>query len=411
MVRRFLALALLLSPLATAKMPVDEYRARRANLRKNLDGVMVMFGRVEGRDEVYHSAQDPNFLYLTGWTEPGARILFTSGHEVLFLPHHNVRAEYFQGKRSSAEDPGILDLTGFEAVLPIERFESELDRALSVHEKLYAPLNEPYTDKLRALHPLREISNAVPLIIKLRAKKSEREIAAIQHATDVSVDAQRASWKRMGPGLYEYQISSLLWQTYIDRGCEDVAYSPIVGSGPNSTVLHYSANQRRMDSGEVVVMDAAAQCDDYASDITRTVPVSGKFTPRELEIYNVVLGAQKAAIAAVRPGIRMGGPGDTLTKIATEYMDSHGKDLHGQPLGKYFIHGLGHGVGLQVHDPSPDGPLEEGMVVTIEPGIYIPEESIGVRIEDVVLVTKNGAKVLSAALPKEPDEVEKAVGK
>jgi Xaa-Pro aminopeptidase len=196
----------------------------------------------------------------------------------------------------------------------------------------------------------------------------------------------------------------------LEHGCE-VAYSPIVGSGPNGVVLHYSANQRRMDNGEVVVLDAAAECDSYASDITRTVPVGGKFSARQREIYLVVLGAQKAAIAALKPGVRLSGEGDTLTKLAKDYMDAHGKDLHGEGLGKYFVHGLGHQIGLQVHDPNLNGPLEAGMVVTIEPGIYIEEEGIGVRIEDVVLVTENGAKVLSAALPREPDEIEKAVAK
>jgi Xaa-Pro aminopeptidase len=164
----------------------------------------------------------------------------------------------------------------------------------------------------------------------------------------------------------------------------------------------------------LVVIDAAAQCDSYASDITRTLPVAGKFTPRQRELYHIVLGAQKAAIAAVRPGAflsgsGLSGPGESLTKIARDYINAHGKDLHGEPLGKYFIHDIGHQVGLEVHDPRFDGPLEAGMVITIEPGVYIAEERLGIRIEDVVLVTSNGAKVLSAALPKEPDEIEKAV--
>jgi Xaa-Pro aminopeptidase len=414
MVRRLLAAALLMAPLGLpvqGKMPRDEFKARRANLRRTLDGVLVLFGRVEGRDEVFRVEEEPNFYYLTGWNQPGARLLITPTRELLFLPHHNERVEHFQGRRSSAEDADVHALTGFEEVRPVEKFESELTQALSEQDKLYAPLNESATEKLKALYPFREISDAIPLITKLRLKKSPAELAAIQHATDVSVEAHRAAWKRMAPGLSEYQIAAVLWSTYIESGCEGVAYSPIVGSGINSTILHYSANQRRMDNGEVVVMDAAAQCADYASDITRTVPVGGKFTPRQREIYQIVLGAQKAAIAALKPGVRMAGPGDSLTKIARDYMDAHGRDQHGQPLGKYFIHGLGHPVGLQVHDPGIDAPLEAGMVVTIEPGIYIPEESIGVRIEDVVLVTENGAKVLSAALPKEADEIEKAVAK
>ncbi|HTA70470.1 MAG TPA: Xaa-Pro peptidase family protein [Bryobacteraceae bacterium] len=414
MARRLLAAVLLMAPLGLpleAKMPPDEFKTRRANLRSSLDGVLVLFGRVEGRDEVFRVGQDPNFYYLTGWSQPGARLLVTPTREVLFLPHHNERVEHFQGRRSSAEDADVHALTGFEEVRPVEKFESELGQALSEQDKFYASLNQTATEKLKALYPFREISDAVPLITKLRVKKSPAELAAIQHATDVSVEAHRAAWKRMAPGLSEYQVASVLWSTYIESGCEGVAYSPIVGSGPNSTILHYSANQRRMDQGEVVVMDAAAQCADYASDITRTVPVGGKFSARQREIYKIVLGAQKAAIAALKPGVRMAGPGDSLTKIARDYMDAHGRDQHGEPLGKYFIHGLGHNVGLEVHDPGVDGPLEAGMVVTIEPGIYIPEESLGVRIEDVVLVTENGAKVLSAALPKEADEIEKAVAK
>jgi Xaa-Pro aminopeptidase len=410
--RRFSAAALLLAatlPLA-AKIPLDEFAARRATLRKSLDGVLVLFAQTEGRDEVFRVRPDPNFYYLTGWTQPGALLVLTPTEEMLFLPHHDFRVEQYQGKRSSAEDAGVQALTGFDIVFPREKFESELGKALSAHSKVFAILDQPGASKLTAAYPFRDIQDAVPLIVKLRVKKSAAELAAIQHATDVSLAAHRASWKGMAAGLSEYQLAAKVVDTFLEHGCE-VAYSPIVGSGPNSTVLHYSANQRRMDNGEVVVLDAAAECEGYASDITRTVPVGGKFSARQREIYQVVLGAQKAAIAALKPGVRLTGEGDTLTKLAKDYMNAHGKDLHGEGLGKYFIHGLGHQIGLQVHDPNINGPLEAGMVVTIEPGIYIEEEGIGVRIEDVVLVTENGAKVLSAALPREPDEIEKAVAK
>jgi Xaa-Pro aminopeptidase len=409
--RRFLALTLLLAPIVPAKMPLDEYRTRRANLRKSLDGVVLLAARTEGRDEVFRVDQEPNFYYLTGWSDPDARLLITPSREILFLPHHNQRRELYMGKRASAEDSDVHALTGFEDVLPIEKFEAELDQALSANEKEYALLNSPFSDKLKSLYPFRDISDAAPVIAKLRMKKSAAELAAIQHATDVTLEAHRAAWKRMASGIYEYQLEATLVNTFLENGCEGVSYAPIVGSGPNSTVLHYSANHRRADRGEVVVIDSAAQCDGYASDITRTAPVGGKFSPRQREIYEIVLGAQNAAIAAAKPGIRLSGPTDSLTRIAKDYMDAHGKDLHGAPLGKYFIHGIGHQVGLQVHDADAGGPLEAGMVVTIEPGIYIPEENIGVRIEDVILVTENGAKLLSAALPREPDEIEKAVAK
>jgi Xaa-Pro aminopeptidase len=213
------------------------------------------------------------------------------------------------------------------------------------------------------------------------------------------------------PGEFEYEIASVMVGTYMMDGCRRSAYAPIVGSGPNSTTLHYSRNARRMDAGEVVVMDVAGECDNYASDITRTLPANGKFTARQREIYEVVLGAQRAVIAAVKPGMTISRTTpNSLYKIAFDYIDTHGKDLHGQPLGKYFTHGLSHHVGLDVHDASDTTePLKPGMVITIEPGIYIPEENIGVRIEDILLVTATGAKVLSAALPTDPDEIERAL--
>ena len=413
------ALAILssvISLIGAPAIPAPEYRARRAALRKGLDGAMVLFGRSEGADEVYEFLQEPHFLYLTGWTEPGATLLLTATEEILFLPPHNEKREKFTGKRSSAEDANARSLSGFDNVLGAQKLEAAIDHALNERENVYTVPGRPQSDQLKARYPFRQVSDAAPLISKLRMKKSSAEIAAIQHTTDVTIQGHRAAWKRMSAGLYEYQIAATVSNVYLESGCERHAYAPIVGSGPNGIVLHYSANSRRMDLGELVLMDTAASCSDYASDVTRTVPVSGKFTPRQRELYEIVLGAQKAAIAAIKPGIRMGEPpGDddphSLKKIAIDYMNSHGKDRHGEPLGKYFIHGLGHNVGLDVHDASVPGPLEEGMVVTVEPGIYIPEEGIGIRIEDVVLVTAKGSKVLSAALPREPDEIEKALAK
>ena len=424
--RRFLLAATLALSVATAfaapPIPLAEYRARRAALRKNLDGTLILFGKTEGYDDVYGFIQEANFYYLTGWSDPSAVLLVTPSSEVLFLPPHNARREKFTGNRTSAEDQNARDATGFDTVLGIEKLESEIDKALTAHENTYASPGQPGSDKLKARYPFRNFTDATPLIAKLRAKKSSAEIEAIQHTTDISVLGHREAWKRLAAGLFEYQLAATVTNVYMENGCERHAYAPIVGSGPNGTILHYDANHRRMDRGELVVMDTAAECSEYASDITRTVPVSGKFSARQRELYEIVLGAQRAAIAAIKPGVHIGAmppgtnpganaEGGTLTRIATDYINSHGKDLHGQRLGKYFIHGLGHSVGLEVHDGPIPGPLEPGMVITIEPGLYIPEEGIGIRIEDVVLVTENGARVLSAALPKEPDEIEKALAR
>ncbi|MGI9074345.1 MAG: aminopeptidase P N-terminal domain-containing protein [Bryobacteraceae bacterium] len=400
--------------LAPAFLPgaisLSEYHQRRERLHKDLKGSLVLFGNKEDPELVGRFRQESNFYYLTGWTEPGARLLITHDEEILFLPHHDEVVERYTGRRTSAEDTNAKEKTGFQTVLPIEKFETQLLKALDSGPGFYAFIKSQEVDRLKPLLALREIGDAGAMIGTLRKIKSQAEIVELQHAADVSMAAQRAAWKRMTPGAYEYQAQAAFSEVILNRGCEDYAYPPIIGSGPNGTVLHYEANRRRMDRGELVVIDAAAECDYYASDITRTIPIGGKFSSREREVYEIVLGAQKAAIAAIKPGASYYGETGTITQIAKDYINSHGKDKHGGPLGKYFTHGLGHFVGIDVHDAGGVPlKLEEGMVLTVEPGVYIPEENIGVRIEDVVLVTHDGVKDLTSALPKGPSEVEKVL--
>jgi Xaa-Pro aminopeptidase len=409
--RIVLGLVLSMATLFADGIARDEYRARRADLRKSLDGLMVLFGANEPEDLHVSFFQDTNFLYLSGWREPGAVMMLTKGEEILFLPARNARTEIFTGRKLGAEDKDATERTGFDKVLPYSAIETTFSRLLEGSNHLYTVASDPRTQKLAPLSAFHEQTPAGPMIARKRMMKSPAELQLITKATDATISAHLAAWKKMKPGEYEYQISAVMTDTYFEHGCERSAYAPIVGSGPNSTVLHYMANRRRMDAGEVVVMDVGAECSDYATDVTRTVPANGKFSARQKEIYEIVLGAQKAAIAAIKPGVRMRGD-VSLQQIAFDYINTHGKDLHGEPLGKYFTHGLSHHVGLDVHDPNdPTSALKAGMVITIEPGIYIPEENIGVRIEDTVLVTEDGAKNLSAALPRDVDEIEKLVGK
>jgi Xaa-Pro aminopeptidase len=423
--RRILFLVVLASNLSAA-VPA-EFATRREKLRKSIpDGVLVLFGNKEGDDLHYGFFQEPNFLYLTGWEEPGAMLVLTpepdkddpglaerarAPRELLFLPQRVPEREKWTGRKTGPGDASAREATGFATVLPSERFESQLRQLLDIYTNIYALSGDPAAAAIGTIAPLRSVLDARVPIAKLRMEKSPAEISAIVKATTASMDAHRAAWKMLRPGEYEYEIAAVMTGTYLMDGCRRSAYAPIVGSGPNSTTLHYSRNSRRMDAGEVVVMDVAGECGNYASDITRTLPASGKFTPRQREIYNVVLGAQKAAIAAVKPGMTIGrATPDSLYKIAFDYINTHGKDSHGEPLGKYFVHGLSHHVGLDVHDASDTAaPLKAGMVITVEPGVYIPEENIGVRIEDVVLVTEKGPQVLSAALPSDPDEIERAL--
>jgi Xaa-Pro aminopeptidase len=409
--RIVLGLALSIATLFADGISRDEYRSRRADVRKSLDGLMVLFGANEPEDLHVSFFQDPNFLYLSGWREPGAVMMLSQSEEILFLPERNARMEIFTGRKLGADDKDAPERTGFDKVLPYSAIETTFSRLLENSNRVYAIPSDPRSQKLAQLAPFHEMTAAGAVIARRRMLKSPAEIELITKASDASVAAHLAAWKKMKPGVYEYQIAAVMTDTYFEHGCERSAYAPIVGSGPNSTVLHYMANRRRMDAGEVVVMDVGAECSDYASDVTRTVPANGKFSARQREIYEIVLGAQKAAIAAIKPGMKMRGDG-SLQQIAFDYINTHGKDLHGEPLGKYFTHGLSHHVGLDVHDANdPTAALQAGMVITIEPGIYIPEENIGVRIEDTVLVTADGVKNLSAALPREVNEIEKLVGK
>ena len=243
----------------------------------------------------------------------------------------------------------------------------------------------------------------------MRQIKSPGELAFLQRAIDLSLDAHLEAMRMMRPGLYEYQVGAKMVEVHQMGGSEAEGYAPIVGAGPNSTALHYDRLSRKIEDGDIVVLDVGAQYSGYSADITRTLPANGKFTPRQLEIYNVVLGAQNAALAALKPGMDLCRKSDkSVDKISRDYINSHGKDLHGKSLGQYYIHGLGHHLGLNVHDPGEYcRPLQPGMVVTMEPGIYIPEEKLGVRIEDDVLVTETGYKLLSERLPRDPAEIEK----
>ncbi len=412
-----------------------DYHARRARLvRQTGDGVVVMFGYNEAdvAASVTTFHQDENFYYLTGWNQPNAILMLVPksakgaggapemAREILFIPAHDYRQEKWTGPKLAADDPDAPAQTGFATVESTTLFSSELQSALKNFSRIYTELTpQPESGedcfvhdmvaKLRHLAPLATLADARPFLAPQRAVKSPAEIGLIRKAVDASVEAQLAAIHAVKPGVWEYQIAALMKYEYERRGCEWPSYPPIVGSGFFSTVLHYDQDDQQMKSGDVVVMDVAGSYSGYASDITRTLPVNGHFTARQREIYDIVLGAQEAALKAARPGMTFARSGNnSLYKIAYDYLNTHGKDQHGQPLGQYFIHGLGHSVGLNVHDPMDyDRPLEPGMVVTLEPGIYIPEEKLGVRIEDMILITKGGAERLTERLPRRPEEIER----
>jgi Xaa-Pro aminopeptidase len=428
--------------------PKPEYRQRRVALAEKLHGgVAILFAAEEPVLDFMPYRQDEDFYYLTGWNEPGAAIVLipaveavaeTPGtalggraaqayREILFLPSRNPRTEKYTGPKMDAATPGAAATTGFDEVLPMTELPEVLNKLISADR---TRLRNIWTEKgstqaaaaLGFLGATLGTGNVEPsgdvaqLLIPLRAIKSPAEIELLRKASDASIAAQLAGMRAIKPGVRERTVAGIEIAKMMQEGCERPSYAPIVGSGPNSTMLHYSENSRTMQSGDTVVIDAAGEYSMYASDITRTMPVNGRFTPRQREIYNIVLGAQRAAAAAFVAGkSKINDPQhkqtDSLDQIAFAYVNEHGKDLHGQPLGQYMVHGLGHLVGINVHDPWDYAkPLDKGMVFTIEPGIYIPEEHIGVRIEDVFYVDANGKLVdLIAQLPHEASEIEAAM--
>jgi Xaa-Pro aminopeptidase len=436
-----LLLALLLAQVVWSlerQSNVDYHARREALARKTSGAAVLLFApmEAEGPNAVYGFRQDDNFYYLTGWVEPGAALLIVPAAEatadkparpyteILFLAVNNKVEEKWTGPKLSATDPEASKVTGFDHVQILDKLRDELNRLLPERPTVYtdmpayghdsaSAIGLDWLKRTNAFIPFATYQDVKPLLSSLRTTKDKGEIELIRKATDASLAAHLAAMRAMKPGITEREISALLQYEWGKRGCERPSYAPIVGAGFNSTVLHYSDDSATIQSGDVVVIDAAGEYSMYASDITRTLPANGKFTARQREIYDIVLGAQQAAIAAFQPGkssLRREDP-NGLFKVAYDYINSHGKDLHGEPLGKYFIHGLGHYVGLGVHDPGDyQVPLGPGAVFTIEPGIYIPEEKLGVRIEDTLYVDANGKLInLGAALPHTADEVERAM--
>jgi Xaa-Pro aminopeptidase len=427
---------------ALEKQPASDYHARRIALAKELHGgVAILFAASEPVLDFDPYRQDSDFYYLTGWNEPGAALLIIgpnteerSGQparmraykEILYLPTRNLRMEQYTGAKMDAAAPGVTKATGIDNVEPMANLAEDLnsiiadDRRVAYNvwaqsgNKDAASLLAFTAATLGATAPAAK--DVTTLTTPLREQKDASEIELLKKASAASIAAQREMMRSVRPGLTERTIAGKMTAAWYEHGCERPSYAPIVGTGVDSTILHYSENARTIEDGDVVVVDAACEYSMYASDITRTVPANGHFSQRQREIYDIVLGAQKAAIDAFVAGkskindFSHRDP-DSLDAAAFNYINTHGKDLHGQPLGKYWLHGLGHMVGIDVHDPAQyPAVLKPGMVFTIEPGVYIPEEKLGVRIECDFLVLPDGKLLdLDADLPHTAEEVEAAM--
>lgn len=397
-----IALVLLLagSALAIEREPLEVYRARREKLAEDLGGAIVVFAAPP--DDLVEYQQEDNFYYLTGFDQPNAILLLDATgaetKEFLFIPSRDPDEERWTGAKLGP-GPEASRETGIASVLPLDQFDSRFEAVAGQAGAVRTITNqEDNMAHLREISPGSQYENVAGAIATMRMVKSDTELALLERAIDITMAAHRAAAGVIRPGAMEYEAEAMIEYEFRRSGAERPAFPSIVGSGPFSTILHYDRNDRRMRDGDLVVVDIGAEYSGYAADITRTYPVSGRFTERQREIYQIVLDAQKAALAEVRPGASLNGP-DSIHAAARASIDDAG-------YGEYFIHGTSHYIGLYVHDVGDTrAPLAPNMVLTVEPGIYIPEENIGVRIEDDVVVTEDGYRMLSD-FPKEIDDIE-----
>lgn len=433
----------------TDLIPPSEYKARR-------DSVMSMIGpnaaaifysapeRMRNGDVNYLYRQADNFYYLTGFTEPNAILMLIpkgmsvrindsttqTVNEMLFVQNRDPHAETWTGRRYGTE--GAMKLLGVQTALTNDKFKSLFQRLLfSGISYLYAqPVTSDVTGTLlELLSPIQsfvdnvkrrnskiELRDPNAMVHTMRIVKSKNEIEMLRKATHISVVAHNQAMMSVEPGMYEYELQALYEYVFQRQGAEYYGYPCINGAGENSVILHYNTNRKKINNGDIVLSDCAAEYRGYSSDVTRTYPANGKFTKEQKEIYQIVLNAQNAAIATIKPGVLWNEVTAAADSVIAEGLFALGitNSKTGMAFKKFFNHGLGHPVGLNVHDVGQEK-LVPGMLYTVEPGIYIPENSegvdqkywnIGVRIEDVILVTETGNENLSAGAPREIAEIE-----
>lgn len=382
-------------------------RARRERMMQALPaGTVVILGAAKSpRQDYLRFNQGPDFLYLTGLNHPRALVLMVRGEDKvlaldsLFLPHRNRRRELWEGPSPSVESE-TADKLGFSALGGLEDFGPAVNQALKQAKGVQ--LGGLGMDTLRdykvEMPENLKVANATTAVAPVRLIKDQGEIALLERAIDITCSAQIEAMQSIRPGHYEYELQAVIEYIFKRYGATGLAFNSICGSGPNTCVLHYGKNRRRMADGDLVVVDVGARFHGYCADVTRTLPINGRFSKRQREIYEVVLKAQQAAIDTVRPGVTLRDVHMAARKVISD-----------AGYARYFPHGTSHWLGLEVHD-TPYAPrgvvLKPGMVLTVEPGIYIADESLGVRIEDDVVVTKTGSRVLSASAPRTVAEIE-----
>jgi Xaa-Pro aminopeptidase len=408
------------TPSTIDRIPLSEHAERRGELRAALkDAIGLVFA-----GEADAHASEPfrphaHFEYLTGVVdEPAAVLLLDPAHptesrrDMLFLRPLNPEIEKWDGYRQEIAS-ALRERTGCKTIFRLDKLPMLLNE--SVRRARRVTCLHPLANYTQPVSPdlerFRRVAERIPgvdivdhslAIPAMRSAKSKHEIAMIERAIDITAAGYSAVLESLAPGMNEFDVQEIIEHAYRTTGARRTAYRTIAGGGLNSTVLHYHDNNQPLGEDDLICIDSGAAVGGYCADITRTLPVGGRFNPRQREVYDVVLAAEQAAIKACKAG-------ETITaidKVARDIITRAG-------FGDHFIHGIGHHLGLEVHDAAPptDVPLRAGAVITIEPGIYIPDEKIGIRIEDDVLITRTGSKVLSADIPRSAEDIEKLMGR
>ncbi|MCZ6559700.1 MAG: Xaa-Pro aminopeptidase [Gammaproteobacteria bacterium] len=433
-------------------MTAKEFARRRRQLMRMIgnDGIAILPAapeKIRNRDTTYPFRQDSDFLYLTGFDEPDAVAVLIPGRAhseyILFCRERNPSRETWDGPRAGPD--GAQADYGADDAFPITDIDEILPGLMERCERVYYTMGaHPDFDKqvmgwFDGLRNRGQSDGLIPqefvaldhLLHDMRLYKSRGEIAAMRKAARIAASAHKKLMAACRPGIMEYVLEAELLHEFKRNGCNP-AYQPIVGSGPNSCILHYVLNNRGMEDGDMLLVDAGCEYRGYASDVTRTMPVNGRFSKEQKAIYQIVLDAQKAAIEKVAPDRHWNEPHDAAVKIITRGLVKLGllkgrvpSLIKAEAYKKFFMHRTGHWLGMDVHDVGDYRVgeewrhLEPGMVMTVEPGIYIPPGSkgvarkwwgIGVRIEDDILITKDGCEVLSHDVPREIEEIEALVG-
>jgi Xaa-Pro aminopeptidase len=414
----------------------EVYRARRKGLQDRLEerAVALVLGAtdVRGYGDVGTFRQDPSFFYLTGVELPGAALLLQKEHETLLLPARRPNIEAWTGPKFGPGEDTAREL-GFEAVLDRDQSEVVVDArrrpepgltdrvadAARDGATLWVPLpsgtsGEPsaeqrFVQTLRDRLPSFTVRDLSPVLAEMRLRKEPGEVELMRRAILATVAAMGAAAARVRPGTREAEVDGAAFAALRACGADGWAFPPIVGSGQAGCVLHYDANRGLLVDGELVVVDIGARWGYYCGDLTRTFPVNGRFTPRQRQLYHAVFAACEAAAATLAPGSTIA----AARKAAFTVLEKSGlQGDGGRTLGQFFIHGIGHFLGLEAHDVGGENPtLVPGMVLTIEPGVYLPGEGIGIRIEDNYLITEGGAENLSASLPSDAQAIERLVAR